>query len=443
MTAVRHPRLSIGLPVFNGDVFLEETIDSLLSQSFEDFELVIADDLSTDRTEGICRAYAKADPRVRYARNEENVGASENFNRVFRLSSGEYFKWAAQDDLHDPEFVRRCVKVLDNDSSVVLAYTRAITIDPQGRPIRKEWGGREEMNSTLPRRRFRAALAPLRDPLPLPMFGVIRTSCLGRTHLLGGFPDSDLALLSELILQGPFAEISEPLFLQREHERRAGPQLSSDPYFAAQFWDARRSDEIGFPHWALLGRHLMSVRKAPLGWRERLLCYTELGRWSNWHRRLLGKDLVRAAESLPAIGPAVEQRSRKAADRDWAKRLQGLADDVQRLTAADDTVILVGEECFDADLVSDRRILPFLERNGIYQGEPADDTTAIRELDRMRGAGADLLVFGWPAFWWLDYYTELGDYLDMKARCVLRNSRAIVFDLQREPETDGAPSSRA
>jgi glycosyltransferase involved in cell wall biosynthesis len=88
------PRLSIGMPVFNGEKYLKEALDSILAQTYSDFELLISDNASTDRTEQICREYAAKDRRIRYYRNEKNIGAPKNFNRVFELSSGKYFRWA-------------------------------------------------------------------------------------------------------------------------------------------------------------------------------------------------------------------------------------------------------------------------------------------------------------------------------------------------------------
>ena len=84
------PRISIGMPVFNGEKFIAETLDSLLTQTYSDFELIISDNASTDNTEQICRKYASKDPRINYFRNKSNFGAAKNYNRVFKLSSGEY-----------------------------------------------------------------------------------------------------------------------------------------------------------------------------------------------------------------------------------------------------------------------------------------------------------------------------------------------------------------
>ncbi|MBD2214537.1 glycosyltransferase family 2 protein [Nostoc linckia FACHB-104] len=98
-------RLSIGLPVYNGKKFIRESIDCILNQTFQDFELIISDNASTDNTEKICREYAAKDNRIRYYRNAKNIGCARNFHRAFELSTGEYFKWVAYDDLHAPEYL--------------------------------------------------------------------------------------------------------------------------------------------------------------------------------------------------------------------------------------------------------------------------------------------------------------------------------------------------
>jgi hypothetical protein len=106
------------------------------------------------------------------------------------------------------------------------------------------------------------------------------------------------------------------------------------------------------------------------------------------------------------------------------------AEEIARVIPASDSFILVDQNQWGFQLVTDRCRIPFLERDGQYWGLPPDDQTAIRELERLRGTGANFIVFGWPAFWWLDYYSGLGKYLSAKFRCALRNSRLIVFDLR-------------
>src|SRR5512145_868606 len=119
------PRVSIGLPVYQGARFIRNALESILAQTHEDFELIISDNASTDGTEAIVRAYAERDRRVKYHRNARNVGAAQNFNRVFSLASGEYFQWVAHDDVLAPACIARCVEVLDRERDVVLCYGRA------------------------------------------------------------------------------------------------------------------------------------------------------------------------------------------------------------------------------------------------------------------------------------------------------------------------------
>src|SRR2546428_8185883 len=125
----RIPRVSIGLGVYNGQVFLNQTLDSILAQTFDDFELIISDNASTDGTEEICREYAARDGRIRYSRNATNIGSNGNFKRVFQLATGEYFRWSAADDLFAPTSLQECVNVLDDHPKVVLCYPRTILID--------------------------------------------------------------------------------------------------------------------------------------------------------------------------------------------------------------------------------------------------------------------------------------------------------------------------
>lgn len=129
------PLVSIGLPVFNGEAFLEEAIHSVLGQTMGDLELVISDDASTDRTSEICRDWAGTDRRLRVLRNPENIGAARNYNRTFAESRGRYFRWLAHDDRLRPGYLAATVPVLEADPSVVLCNTTVDYIDERGEPI--------------------------------------------------------------------------------------------------------------------------------------------------------------------------------------------------------------------------------------------------------------------------------------------------------------------
>jgi glycosyltransferase involved in cell wall biosynthesis len=127
------PTVSIGMPVYNGATFIRESLDSLLAQSFTDFELIISDNGSIDHTEAICREYAQNDTRVRYIRHDRNHGACANFKFVFNKSVGKYFMWAAADDVWDRFWIETLLPVCEKYQC--LAYGTVVSIDSNNRYI--------------------------------------------------------------------------------------------------------------------------------------------------------------------------------------------------------------------------------------------------------------------------------------------------------------------
>src|SRR5215813_2219510 len=110
---MREPTVSIGLPVFNGEKYLPSAVSTLLEQDFENFELIVSDNASSDRTQDICQVFAARDRRIRYFRNEENIGLGANHNRTFALARARYFKWAAHDDEFPRAMLSRFVETLE------------------------------------------------------------------------------------------------------------------------------------------------------------------------------------------------------------------------------------------------------------------------------------------------------------------------------------------
>lgn len=275
------PRVSVGLPVYNGERFLAQALDSILAQTLEDYELLISDNGSTDGTEAICRAYASRDKRIRYLRNETNVGASINFNRVFELSSGEYFKWLAADDLCAPEFLERCVEMLDAEPAAVLAYPRATWIDEHGETLfdSDKMIGRMDLRAQVAAR-FRELVDELTyDEAwagPLCIFGVIRSRALRQSRLLGNYIAADCNLLAELILIGEFLEVPEHLSLIRLHPDSSTWLPSRSTRRAQRFFDPkiRGSARLLFYRWKHYLELLAAVARAPLGPRSKLALAT-------------------------------------------------------------------------------------------------------------------------------------------------------------------------
>jgi glycosyltransferase involved in cell wall biosynthesis len=293
------------MPVFNAERYMADALDSLLAQTYEHFELLIADNASTDRTEGICRAYCARDARIRYVRNRANVGAIANFNNVFRMSHGRFFKWAAYDDVCAPQFLERCVDVLERDPGVVLACSRIGAIDEDGRHVdfiavpgpgqRPVANKHLDMSATVsvasadPTKRWRAMM---RDLWWTPqLYGVIRAEVLARTHLHAQHYMGDHILLAELALHGRFHEVAGDLLFLRVHanktSRTTGPLQRlevSRPGAAPTRWAQPFRLILVYPE--RLAAHAATVRSAPLSRRQRLTCYVELlagaARWAWW-----------------------------------------------------------------------------------------------------------------------------------------------------------------
>lgn len=225
------PKVLIGIPVFNGQEFLPELLNSLLAQTFRDFEILICDNASSDRTPQICREYEQRDSRIRYIRNARNLGAIANFNRVFELSSAPLFKWAAHDDLYHEAYLEACVRLLDENPDIVLAHTATAFIDDKGEllPFEQETGSFVDPKTG---RRYWADVPGIADsPIAVNrfwqvltrarwgthMFGLVRREVLQQTSLLPNFAGSDRAMLAELALLGRFRCAGEQLFLKRFH----------------------------------------------------------------------------------------------------------------------------------------------------------------------------------------------------------------------------------
>ena len=283
------PRVSIGLPVYNGEKYLEKALDSILSQTYTDFELIISDNASVDRTQEICLKYTNKDQRISYFRNEKNLGAAWNFNRVFALSAGEYFTWAAYDDIEYQDFLFKCIEVLDNDSTVVKCFSKVKVIDEFGKCIRNHDSGLCNVNSTKPNERF-GDLIRL-DHWCIDIFGLIRSDSLRKTSLMNQYPGADRALLAEIGLLGRFHEIPEYLFFNRDHPDRS-IRACTDLQKSIAWWNPAKAGHNAFPYWSLFYQYLRSVNHFPLSLNERLYCYKHLGKWTRLYYRKLIKDLI-------------------------------------------------------------------------------------------------------------------------------------------------------
>jgi Glycosyl transferase family 2 len=212
------PKVSIGLPVYNGEKYLPNTLKRLLEQDFEDFEVIVSDNASTDRTPDICRTFAERDPRVRYVRNETNIGLAANHNRTVELSRGQFFKWAAHDDDFPRRMLARFVNAFEEGPpSIGVVYSQCEYIDEFGTVDGVDSDGVDK-DDPWPHKRLAHLLRNVH--MYNSPYGLMRLDILRRTRLHGLYPMADHVLLSELAMLAVFVELPDPLLRIRRHPGR-------------------------------------------------------------------------------------------------------------------------------------------------------------------------------------------------------------------------------
>jgi glycosyltransferase involved in cell wall biosynthesis len=200
--------VSIGMPIYNESKYISETIESVLNQEFRDFQLIISDNASTDNTLSICQKYAAQDSRIRIIQNDTNIGASDNFKKVFEESNSQYFVWMAGHDLWHSQFLSKCIDGLDQNSSVVLYYPKSICIDDTDQNLGVIGRG-IDTRGLDPVSRFQVVLWGMGYGSPI--YGLLRSSALKQVTLGTKTVGPDNILLNELSLLGDLAYLDEPL----------------------------------------------------------------------------------------------------------------------------------------------------------------------------------------------------------------------------------------
>ena len=241
------PLVSIGLPVYNGERFIREALDSLLMQNFKNFELIISDNASEDTTQQICLEYASKDTRIRYYRNEMNKGAAWNFTRVFELSSAEYFMWASHDDYWNPRYLQSCIKAFDISEDIVLAGAICESIDPETEEVIFTDQGFSTIG-LKPLERFKLYKSTIHSGSHIGgiFYGLYKHKALIKAMPMKKLVATDHLILAELCFQGEFVTIQEKLVFKRwggastSHRNNAralgltNPLLIMCPYFVRE-----------------------------------------------------------------------------------------------------------------------------------------------------------------------------------------------------------------
>lgn len=257
--------VTVGIPVYNGERWLPDAVDSILNQTFDRLVLAISDNASTDGTQEICESYAAIDERVQFSRTSSNVGLFANYDRVFAMSSTPYFKWASCNDICGPSFLESCINVLEERPDVVLAYPRTALFD-KNIEAAEPWEDDPCIDQQLASERIRALLSTLR--LNNAFNGVIRSDILRRTRLNKIHTGSDINLVAELALHGKIIRVSDRQFYRRMNATASSilvPEKGRSAYFSNE-----PRDVLELRQFRIEGGLIAALLRTPMPVRERI-----------------------------------------------------------------------------------------------------------------------------------------------------------------------------
>ncbi len=226
------PLVSIGLPVYNGENFIRQAIESVLSQSYNNLELVISDNGSIDGTPEICRSFAEKDKRIRVHTFDRNCGASRNYNKTFELSTGKYFRWLAHDDMLAPGSLESAVEVLESDPSVILCGSAKRNLNADNEEIDTVNFKGLHLADENPVERYRLLLRHFSRTFTeadMILTSLIRREVLKDTILIANYTSADFTLLADLILKGKFKVLEHPYYLRRIHHGISTSVYNNNP----------------------------------------------------------------------------------------------------------------------------------------------------------------------------------------------------------------------
>jgi glycosyltransferase involved in cell wall biosynthesis len=286
-------RVTIGIPVYNGERYLHEALDSVLAQTFTDTEIIISDNASTDRTASICDAFASRDPRIRVLRVGTNAGAAANYNLLVASATSRLFTWHPHDDVLMPQYLERCLAYLDRHPHVVLCYPSTRVIDENSMPVDADASDALVVDGPSPSVRLRQYFATsLANRACNAVLGVIRTDILRKTRLIGPYPGSDKILLSELALLGPFKQLPDVLFCRRYH---IGSSLRANPGVQERYrwFDTGAGESESTIQWKWLFENIRAVGRADIPVTEKVRSASAIQYYYRLYRHRLKGELKR------------------------------------------------------------------------------------------------------------------------------------------------------
>lgn len=269
------PKIVIGVPVYNGENYLSRALDSFLNQTLSNFRVIISDNASTDATAEIAQEYARRDDRILYYRQKQNIGAAPNFNFVFQPGNAPYFKWAAHDDMLEPDYLRQCVELLDQNPSLAIAHCPSSVIDTEDCKV----GTNDKdllLNGSSASERFWRILWTGHFT---EVFGVMRSDLVAKTKLHGSYIGSDRNFMSEMLLLGDVGYVQDRLFCHRRHAASYMRILTNNAD-RLKWFDPKVKIPNTLVGYVKFQEYLSAIRRLPLPTRERVACVWMLAEWS-------------------------------------------------------------------------------------------------------------------------------------------------------------------
>jgi glycosyltransferase involved in cell wall biosynthesis len=396
-------KVTVAIPTYNRASLLKLSLESVLAQDYPDFRVLVLDNASDDETEAVVRSFAEQDGRITYIRNQINIGVLGNWNRAIELNTSPYLTILSDDDLMLPGLISESVRALDEHPQVGFSFALVRLIDAKGNLLDLQRTGK--MPDGVINGLDFLELTVSWQACPVYTSSIfLRKSALA---VVGPFDSPHTKHTFDLTMIYRLAAHFDILFLRKElvQVRLHPGQITETD------WRYDRNGPIGVMAEAVdaVSYLLESDRAADPEYRKWLA------------ERLLALN-ARQSEFAHLALPYMHHT--------WEERLQFATQEVAKLIAPEDSFILVDDGQWQYEAIAAGRAIPFIEKDGLYWGPPEDDTTAIEEVERWEHKGVKFIVFGWPCFWWFDYYSRFYRHLRSHYRRVLKNSRLVVFDLQ-------------
>ncbi len=252
------------MPLYNEASFVQKTLVSVLAQDYENIEIIISDNASTDETFEICNTVAQSDPRITIHKHEENLGVSDNFQYVLDRASGTYFMWASGHDLWSPNLISECVELLETSPNAAIAFASSEWIDADDCRLPKASGWTDTRGMSPVARFFSVLWGNMH-----PVLGVIRTRYLREIGPIPSFTGADLIILSGLVLKGDFLHATGSTWKRREFRKAERYTDKLNRYRSEEFGLARSFIDHLFPLLSLPFALIRIVLQSSLSWLDK------------------------------------------------------------------------------------------------------------------------------------------------------------------------------